>query len=136
MKPIKITAANAFAINAALKEVNGRATQHTFSEAWEIDRLIAIADAELARINLPKVMHTGAKFVAISGEKVSNAYAKKSRTRAATSVTLERHSTGWFLVDAKATEIWQQGGMHRLVLTEAQRDEAIARFRSTLHWAA
>jgi len=129
MKPIKITAANTEAINAALKAVNGKATIHTFTHAWEIAGLVNAADAELARIQLPKTMHVGAKYHAVSGDKVSNSYAKKAGTRIATNVRLERRSTGWFLVGIEADEVWQQGG------TEAQRDEAIARFRGTLHWA-
>ena len=135
MKPIKIIPANAKAITAALKAVNKSAVTHTYAEAWEIVRLVDAADAELARIQLPKTMHVGAKYHATSGEAVSNSYAKKAHTRIATSVTLERRSTGWFLVGVEAATIWKQGGTERLVLTEAQRDEAIARFRGTLHWA-
>lgn len=137
MKAIKIEAKNNEAIDAALKAVNGRATQHTFSDHSEIDYLVRCADAELARIGLPKTMHVGAKFQAMSGEPVSNAYAKKAFTRRATYVVLERRSTGWFLVAVESKDIWQQlGGTKRLALTQAQHDEAMARFCATLHLAA
>jgi hypothetical protein len=72
----------------------------------------------------------GAVVDSTSGGKVSNAYAKRSRGRIGTTVTLERCATGWFLVGVAAAEIWQDGGKTRLTLTEAQDAEAVRRLRS------
>lgn len=136
MKAIKINIENAAAITAALKAVNGKAEAHAYTSYYEIVELTANADAELARIGLPRSMHTGAEYRALSGEKVSGTYAKKARTRAATRVCLERRSTGWFLTSIQAAEVWQEGGNQRLVITTEQQTEALRRFSASLFVAA
>lgn len=134
MKPIKITAANRNAIDAALRAVNGSADTHTFAEAWEIERLVNIANADLARAHLPLSMHHGATFQAMSGEPVAKAY---KRQRRATYVVLERRKTGWFLATIEPKDIWPaQGGTHRLVLKPWQLTMALQRFKESLHVAS
>lgn len=136
MKAIKITAENAAAIAAVLKAVNGKAEAHTYTSAEKIFDLVADAEKELDRICIPKTMRQGAAYFATSGGKVSSSYAKKAHTRTATFVCLARRSSGWVMVDACSTSIWQQGGNQRLILTKKQHEEAIARFKASLNLAA
>lgn len=136
MKAIKIIPSNAAAIEAALKAVNGKAEAHAYTSYYEIVELVANADAELARIDLPRSMHAGAEYRALSGEKVNGTYAKKARTRAATRVRLERRSSAWYLTSIEAAEVWQQGGSQRLVITPEQQAEALKRFSASLFVAA
>ena len=131
MKPIKLTPQNAQAIVDCLKEANGRAHDHAYTSETELFYLAEHAEKELERLGLPKAMRTGATYHETSGDSVSNSYARKCFSRAATSVSLERRSTGWFLISAGRTDIYQKGGGEgRLRLTLAQSDEAVRRFRS------
>ena len=59
MKPIKITAENAAAIEAALKEVNGRAYQHAYTSLGEVEALAKTAEKRLESMGLPKAMCAG-----------------------------------------------------------------------------
>ncbi len=133
MKAIKISPENAAAIVAALKAVNGRAEYHAFTTFAEVEGLVATAESRLAKTLLPKADHKGSRLIAISGVAVSKAYAKKGRTRAATTVELERRSTGWFITAIAPATVGQSGGNLRLVLTPAQKEASLARFAATLH---
>ena len=133
MKAIKISPKNAAAIVAALKAINGRADRHAFTTFGEVEGLADTAESRLAKTMLPKTNHKGARLIAISGVAVSNAYAKKARTRAATCVELERRSTGWFITAIRADTVYQAGGSLRLVLTQLQKEIVMARFAATLH---
>ena len=136
-KPIQITEKNAAAIEAALAEVNGRAEAHAYTSFSEIEQLAKAAEARLSALGILKKNAQGARWTETSGSEVSNAYAKKSRSRTATTVRLERKSAGWYLVQANKTEIWQQGGgAGRIALTPAQAEQAIASFRAGFSIAA
>ncbi len=131
MSPIKITTDNAAAIEAALKAVNGKALQHAYAVAYEIEGLAEDAEKQLESLGLPKSGRVGASWTQTSGGKVSNSYAKKCHSRTATAVRLERRSTGWFLIEAKKVEVGQSGGgAGLLTLTQAQADDATRRFRA------
>ena len=133
MNAIKITAANAAAIEAALKAVNGTAYQHAYTSFAEVEHLVEIANERLAALNLPKGMHKGAKLMKTSGAAVAKAYAKKSfNGRAATTVVIERRSSDWFMVAASKTTVHEGGGgKSSLFLTEAQDAEVIRRTRES-----
>ena len=133
MKSIKISPENSLAIVAALKAVNGRADRHAFTTFNEVADLVTQANSSLAKTLLPKSEHKGARVKAVSGVAVSNAYAKKGFFRAATSVILERRSTGWFITAIVPATVNKSGGWQRLVLTPAQKELAMARFQATLH---
>jgi hypothetical protein len=131
MKAIKISAQKIDAIESALRAVNGKASAHGYTTATEIGYLADTAEFRLEQLGLPKNQRAGAVSVATSGDRVSNSYARKNFFRIATRVVLERRSTGWSLIDVRRTQIGQQGGGDAtLVLTEAQSEEAVRRFRS------
>ncbi len=127
---IKVEQKNAEIIESALKAVNGRATQHTYTGFYQIDAVAAFGEKDVLALVGSKKAAVGAVVESTSGMKVSNAYAKRARVRVGTTVTLERCATGWFLVGVAAAEIFQEGGKDRLTLTEAQDAAAGARLRS------
>jgi hypothetical protein len=133
IKPIKIAESNATAIEAALKEVNGKALDHAYTEFWEINRIVHAAEAacrDILNVNgIP-----GAKWTETSGGRCANSYKYKRR---ATTVTIERRKSGWFLVAVSATEVWKEGGgPGRLTLTPAQDEAAKAKFATRYSIAA
>lgn len=128
-KQIRITEENATAIEAALHAVNGTARQHSFTDYAEIAAVAESAEKEVVAL-VGKTHAAGATWVETSGQAMCNAYAKKARTRVATTVKLERRPSGWFLASITKTEIWQAGGgAWMLTLTQAQADRATEIFR-------
>ena len=128
-KQIRITEENAAAIEAALHAVNGTARQHSFTDYAEIAAVAESAEKEVVAL-VGKTHAAGATWVETSGQAMCNAYAKKARTRVATTVRLERRPSGWFMTDVRKVEIWQTGGGPGLLtLTQAQADRAVEIFR-------
>lgn len=129
MKTIKVTKENAAAIEAALREANGKATAHTYTGYGQIAELAERAEENLLGL-VAKKDAVGAKLYATSGEKVASSYRSQ---RNGTTVTLERRSTGWHLMEAKAVALFQEGGKPgQLFLTEQQSDLAVERFKKRL----
>jgi len=128
---IRITEANAAAIEMALKAVNGRATTHAYTHYSEIEALAAAAEAKLEAIGLPKAQRANAQWEETSGSAVSNSYAKKAFSRAATIVRLQRRPSGWLLLSASATTIGASGGGKGVLILNAEQDaEAVRRLRA------
>jgi hypothetical protein len=135
--PIRITEANADAIEAALKAVNGRTETWAYTAFIEIENLSKTAEAHLEALGLPKAQRAGARWVETSGCAVANSCAKNGSSRAATRVTLERRAIGWFLLYACATTISAGGGgKGALILTAKQDAEAVRRLRASYSVAA
>ena len=124
-KPIKIDWINAQAIEAALAEVNGKSKEHTYNDYRMIAHLADAAEIGMNKLNIPKKDRSGASYVSISGDRVSSSYTKKTRTRNATKVQIDRRPSGWYLVSIERAEVFQQGGGNALVLTKAQESKAI-----------
>lgn len=118
MKAIQIVEANADAIKAALHAVNGRSVGHAYTEYSEVADIAAAAEKRLAEL-LPNLKaYKGARWAEVSGAPVANAY---RYMRDATAVTIERKSSGWYLVDVRSVRVGKAGGgAGRLFLTEAQ----------------
>ncbi len=129
MKAVKITEKNAAAIVAILASVNGKALSHTFNTFGDIDYLARVAEVRVTDLVGSQKAAVGAEFRATSGSKVANAY---KYSRSGTAVTLERRSTGWFLVHAAEQTLYPNtGGDRRLILTQAQDAKAVEVLRST-----
>lgn len=110
-------------VRQALAAVNGKATQHTYTDLHDINRLVIDAESKLESLGIPKNNRHGARFSAESGDKVPSAY-KYSRTGAR--VVFERRKAGWFLVSIDTATIYQDGGKCTLQITAEQQDQAIA----------
>jgi len=128
MKAIKIEAKNAAAIESALKAVNGKSEAHAFTTFNEILFMSEEAEDAIDRLKLPKANRAGAAWRETSGTSVPNSYKGK---RNGTRVTIERRSGGWYLTEITQVELYQQGGgAGRLRVTQAQADDAVARFKA------
>jgi hypothetical protein len=129
MKPIKITEKNSAAIVAILASVNGKAELHAWTTFDDIDYLARVAEVRLLDLVGSQKAAAGAEFRATSGAKVANSY---KYSRSGTAVTLERRSTGWFLVYAAEQTLYPNtGGERKLTLTAAQDAKAIEVLRSS-----
>ena len=117
MKEIKITQSNSKKIEEALRKINLRSTAHTFVNFAQIEELIVDAESRLTNLLGAKKHFLGARFNATSGFAVGNSY---KYSRDATSVTLTRKGSGWFLTDAVSTKVYKEGGKKCLRLTAAQ----------------
>jgi hypothetical protein len=125
---IKISTQNTAALEAALKNVNGRATAHTFKWAFEIIGLAQQAEAKLHHLALKKDSRSGAIATSISGGRIANSY---KYTRITTIVIMERGSAAWFLVSlSTASSFCRKAGDTYVSLTSSQDAEVTARFRS------
>jgi hypothetical protein len=123
MKPIKLAKENEAAIEAALKAVNGRASTHAWTTLFELEKAAFWAEKRLERLELPKAVRPGARFVAQSGETLPNAYKYQATT---TTVELLRRGAGWYLVDAMQSGLYPKATpRHVLTLTPAQDAKAI-----------
>lgn len=127
MKPIKITAANADAINGAIAAVEGRATARTCDYS-DCLRAVQLAEAHPALQLLPKKMHVGAGATYEQAVNLPNAYKYSPE---ATTLRVERRASGWYLVAIHRGYCRRnQNEEAHMTLTAAQSEEAIARFRA------
>ena len=132
MKAIRIAEENAAAIEAALKEVNGAATAHTFTTYSELAARAVELETRLEALHLSKANRVDAKAIVVSGDTLPTAYSKKGPKVVRTTVTLKRRPTGWFLIDANAGHWWANRPVPdgHVVLTAAQDAVAVSVFRS------
>lgn len=126
MKAIKVTAANATAIETALAAVNGKATAHAYTTAQEIIDLAERAESQLEGLGIIKSARSGAVLISASGDAVPNSY---KYSRIGTRIELRRKSSDWYLTDAAQWTIYKTGGSTQMVLTKAQDELAIAALR-------
>lgn len=130
MNAILIAEKNKAAIEAVLRATNGRATAHTYNRFEEI--LSAAEKAEKTAVELlgSKKSAIGATWTQTSGERVANAYDRFAHTRIATTITLSRRPSGWFLTAVEAATIYNDGGNDGVIyLTEEQDAVAISVLR-------
>ena len=127
MKPIKVTIANAAAIESALAAVNGKAHEHCYTGYADIQMLTESYEAGLETLGIAKARRAGAVVTSTSGDSVPSAY---KYSRVATTVRLERRATGWFLTQVSSAMIRKEGGKSRLTLTPEQDEEAVTHLRT------
>jgi hypothetical protein len=134
IKAIKITAENAGAIEAALANVNGRASAHTFTAFDQIEALALRGEEKLEELGIPKSARNGAIYDASSGGSVAKRY---KSARLITLVQLQRKTAGWYLVAVGVATVWPSGytGKTGLTLTAEQDVLAFAVFRENYHTA-
>ena len=128
LKPIKINAANAAAIVAALAAVNGKADAHTYTLASEVMYVANVAESALADIGIAKARRAGAVYGSTSGSRVASAY---KYSRIGTRIEMTRRSTEWYLTEVCAATLFGQAGRDWLKITAAQDAEAVAHLRSS-----
>lgn len=120
---IKIDETQREAIETALRDANGKAEAHTcttmLEALWESEQ----AEKALAGI-LPKSAWPGARYTAVSGDKLPNSY---DYAPIRTTITVERGSRAWYLVDVIAEK--QNLRAPTLTLTKAQDERAVETLR-------
>jgi len=125
---IKIDSKNTAALEAALKNTNGKATAHTFGYASDLIYCALKAEAQLESLSLKKGSRSGAIATSISGGRIANSY---KYTRITTIAILERGSTAWFLTSlSTASSFRRTAGDTYVSLTAAQDSEVTATFRA------
>lgn len=107
---LKIEEKNKDKINAALSEVNGNATTHTFNDYSEVIECMTIFENKL--LPLPVKLQTGCFMTFLSGDKVANSY---KYARQATSMRIIKKSTGFFIDDIQSKKISNYGGKNSKV---------------------
>ena len=133
MKAIKIIPDNFSTIVAALSAVNGKAAEHCYTSADEIEALAKYAENRLEHFGLPKAERAGARLYATSGAAVPNDY---KYGRKATYIVLERKGAGWYLTEVRPSSVFKEGGGRGLRLTKAQDERAVATLRKQYGVAA
>ena len=125
MKAIKITETNAEAINAAIAEVEGRASSRTCNFD-DCQRAVWLAEKHPALHLLPKKDHVGTRASYQQGVSLPNSYKYRAE---ATALRIERRSTGWFLIGVHRGDCSNNQPEKVFVsLSKAQADEATRRF--------
>ena len=125
---IKIDSKNTAALEAALKNANGRSTAHTFNFPSDLIYCALLAEAQLDKLALKKASRIGAIATANSGGRVANAY---KYTRITSTAIFERGSSAWFLIEIGTAESFRRtAGAVYVSLTSSQDSEVTATFRS------
>ena len=124
MNAIKIEQKNAEKIVAALAEINGKATAHTFTTFADVQRQVDSAEKQLA-VLLKKKDWAGAVSVVLSGHDACRAY---KYPRVGTQIRIERRPSGWFLTEIEEAKLFSKGGDGRglIYLSEEQTEAAKA----------
>ena len=122
MKEIKILKQNAAAIEAALAEKNGSATEHTFSTFSAIKDIAERSEAKAYALLQSKNDLIGTIVTCQSGRSVANSYRGK---RVATLVTIRRKAGGWYLTGVSRLTTWGEAGALNIHFTEKQDLRAI-----------
>ena len=128
MEAIKINTKNAEKINAAIGEIEGRATARTL----DADDLVTIAERSTAQVEartfLPKTRQVGAVVTYRMGINLPSSYKYAPEY---TEVILERRKSGWFLVSARrARGAAKQAEAFSISLTPEAAAESKRRFES------
>jgi hypothetical protein len=126
MKPIKIIRENTDLIEAALADVNGRASAHAFTYFLEIEYIRDKLTEQLDRLHLPQALRAGAFMISMSGNDVPNKY---KGTRVGTCVKVEHRSKDVYLTEISRVTLWQQGGKDQLFLLPKQEDWILQNIR-------
>ena len=130
MNAILIAEKNKAVIEAVLRATNGRATAHTYNRFEEILAAAENAEKTAAELLGAKKAAIGATWTQTSGERVANAYDRCAHTRIATTITLSRRPSGWFLTAVEAATIYNDGVNDGVIyLTEEQDAVAISVLR-------
>lgn len=124
-KQIKIAASSLEKIKALVASMHGKSTAHTFS-AEDILVLAATAERKLEAFGLTKAEMVGARISFYSGDEVPNSY---KWTREGSVISIERRSTGWFIMALAGISLHKKPAKDAVVLTAAQDDAVVRRIR-------
>ena len=119
MKPIKIDLKNTDTIEAALAEVNGRATSFTVTHYYEVARVMRRAEKGLDA--LPKAARTGATATFIPAGPSANSYKYAAKS---TRLSMARRATGWYLTEVAEAHVYPKtNDSLRITISQGQASE-------------
>ncbi len=127
MTLLSINSKHSEKITAALQEINGRATAHTFTHAQDIIDIADAATSYLRDLGLSKTGMKGAVVRVTSGGDVPKAYRWRRNVNV---VTLTRRPSHWYLTSVVPTEIWGSAPGPDYFLTREQDEVVAAKARS------
>jgi hypothetical protein len=107
-------------IPAALAEVNGKATQHTFTTFHEIANLALDADKALRALGLSKSWAKGAHYVAESGIYLPGRYKYPAK---GTIARLEYRTRGRYLINVTSYDLWPKYKPRTMLLLTPMQDQ-------------
>ena len=112
-------------VAAALAKINGRATTHTLTHSYELERVADRVEKRLTDSGVPKKLWRGVTVTHIPAGP-GKAYARKSRNFITTRVTLEYRAGGWALIHAEKYESWSDSSEHlALSVPQAVHDRVV-----------
>ena len=114
------------AVHALLEKVNGRAAMHTFQSYSDLEAITIRAEKKLESYGLSKKDRVGATVLAVSGQKMPNAYKYQVTVNR---VSFIRKSIGWVLTGLTKHQSWGGGG-EALTVTTEQAEKMIAKFKT------
>jgi hypothetical protein len=122
---IKIEQKNGAKITAELDAVNGKAVQFTVRFWTAVAEYATAAEKRLERSQLPKAERKGVRVTVTPAGPAAKAYKYAAKS---TSLTIERGSSGWFLVGIASTEVYPgQSERMQVTISETQRDRIAAK---------
>lgn len=127
MKSLKIEKKNAPEIEAALRKVNGKATNHVYTAFSELAEIADLAESVVLGIVKLKKLMPGARLVVRSGDELPKAY---DYLRKVTRCTLVRKTAGWYLETVEADSASRYAAKPTILLTADQESAALSLFRA------
>jgi len=107
-------------IEEELQKVNGKAEAFTIRYFTDLVSFAEDAEKKLEKSKLPKSERKGALVTVTPAGPAAKSYKYASKS---TTVTLERGSRGWMLVDVFSSTVYPgQSSRVKMTITEAQRD--------------
>lgn len=125
MTSVKVSAENFIELRELFLNVNGGATQHTFSVQQLIERA-EFAETQAMALVGNKKMLVGCKYRTYSGGSVANSY---KYSRSINEVILVRKNTGWFIRSCEKQTVWATVPKSTLYLTKSAADKAMADYQ-------
>ena len=122
---IKIEQKNADAIESALAAVNGKAESFAITSFRVVLHYAEKAETQLEHSRLPKAERTGVKVNITPEGPAAKSYGYRVKS---TEVSIERGSTGWFLVNVATAIVYpKQAHRFQIKISEAQRNTIAAK---------
>ena len=100
---MKINLNNRNLVEIALAKINGKATAHTFNQAWQVQREIDIIEGKLIKYGIPKSSWQGIEVVQGSGHALPKSYKYAAKTNV---VVLKRGANAWFITEIRTAYLY------------------------------
>jgi hypothetical protein len=124
---IKVHTNNLDKLQAALDDINGLATEHTYTNAQVLIELRINASRRRRDVYLSERQAVGMRVRFTSGVEVPKT--RYTYTRIGTTVELTLCATGWFLTAVRRATLYNDGGSTLTILTPDLKQRALDNFQ-------